>query len=197
MGLPETIRAFVAIPLPAEILAGITDIRRQLKSVCCGDSVRWVAPDYIHLTLRFLGLMPIASLPELESALRRACSTAGPFQLLPDGIGAFPTLNRPRVLWLGLSGDLEDLGTLQHLVLRETVGWGTHKDRKFHPHLTLARIKDARAAGVREVVEKVRSVVKPRFAPWRVEAVHLMQSELAPSGARHSELATIPLAQAG
>jgi RNA 2',3'-cyclic 3'-phosphodiesterase len=190
----ENVRAFVAVHLPDEVRGNLKRLQTDLKSAAHSDAVRWTRPEQIHLTLKFFGDVETGSLPQLEAALRKACAGVAPFELRAEGAGGFPNLDRPRVLWVGIEGQLEALGTLQDCVLRETQAWGEDEQREFRPHLTLARIKDWRDRGVRELAAKIKSLHAPQFGAWRVAEVYLMRSELAPEGARHSSLTTIRLA---
>jgi len=190
---PGTIRAFVAIQLPADVRSGLDKLQRELKSGSRTNAIRWVPPDHIHLTLRFFGSIASGTLKELETALMHACDSVRRFELRAGGLGAFPNLSRPRVLWIGLAGDLEILHRLQQAIARASDAWGEQEAREFQPHLTLARIREPRAPGVRETMTKTKSMEEMPLASWEVKEVHLMRSELLPDGARHSVVTTLPV----
>src|SRR5690348_13546190 len=106
-------RAFVAIPLPASLKGRVAAIQQRLDSRL-GDHtlVRWTGPEQLHLTLRFYGDVPEAEIDELRAALRQATAGVRRFELSLTGLGGFPSLRRPSVLWLGLEGELETLRKL-------------------------------------------------------------------------------------
>ena len=191
--LPQRIRTFIAVNLPADVLARIVEVQAELKPAARSGAVRWAAPEQIHLTLRFLGNIASASLLELEAALHRACAGVGPFELRAEGLGGFPDLQRPRVLWVGIAGELGALCVLQESVLRETGAWGEPQERAIRAHLTLGRVKDRMPRNLRELAVRMESVPAPEFGRWQVTELHLMRSELSPDGSRHTCLATMRL----
>jgi 2'-5' RNA ligase len=191
--LPQRIRTFIAVNLPADVLARVGQVQAELKPAARSGAVRWAAPEQIHLTLKFLGDIASASLPQLEAALHRACAGIGPFGLRVEGLGGFPDLQRPRVLWAGIAGGLGSLHLLQKIVLRETEVWGKPEERAFHAHLTLGRVKECGPRELRELVAKMESMPVPEFGCWQVTELHLMRSELSPAGSRYTCLAAIPL----
>ena len=193
MNLPGSIRAFVSVNLSEDVRLYLAEVQRELKGAGGGVGVRWAAPEQIHLTLKFLGNIASASLPDLEAALIRARAGAASFELRAEGVGAFPDLHRPRVLWVGLTGELEALRALQEKVLRETIAWGGPEERAFHPHLTIARIKDPRASDVADVIARMKSLAARQRGNWQISEFHLMRSELSSAGSRYTSLATIPL----
>jgi 2'-5' RNA ligase len=157
----------------------------------CGDTVRWTPPEQMHLTLRFFGDVASAEVGCIKTALHRACENRPAFQLRAVGIGGFPNLRQPRVIWAGVTGEVGALSSLQVEIQRETGGWGQTDSREFSPHLTIGRVRDGRV--IKALAEKLAGLVAKDFGNWRVGAVRLMQSELAPGGARHTELAAIDL----
>ena len=183
----------MALPVPGEIQAGLDALQRELKSALPSGLVRWTPPAQIHLTLRFLGNIASDSVPNLETAVRRACAGLAPIELRVEGIGAFPDAARPRVLWVGLGGDGEQLGRLHDRVARETEAWGEREEQDFHPHLTLGRVQPARPAEWRAVSQALARVESGNLGPWRAAHVELMQSRLSPAGATHACLVRVPL----
>ncbi len=194
-GRPATwIRAFVAVPLPDEVKTALGRVQREVQSSLPGDAVRWTPPEQIHLTLRFLGDVPADSAADVETALRRAGAGIAPFPLGASDVGVFPTEARPRVLWVGLRGELDALRRLHAQIARETATWGERAEREFHPHLTLGRVKSVRPAGVRAIEPALERVNAGDLGSWRVERVDLMRSQLSQTGATHTCLAGVPLA---
>ncbi len=109
-------------------------------------------------------------------------------------MGVFPTEARPRVLWVGLRGELDALRRLHAQIARETAAWGEREEREFHPHLTLGRVKSVRPAEVRAIAPALERVNAGDLGSWRVERVDLMRSQLSQTGATHTCLAGVPLA---
>lgn len=171
----------------------VGQLQGELKQAAETSGIRWTPPEQMHLTLRFYGNVTRSTLSELEAALRKGCREVAPFGLQAVGAGAFPNLKRPRVLWVGIGGEVGQLHSLQKAVLRETSNWGEPEERDFHPHLTLARVKDPHARGIRELAQKVEALSAVELGSWRVAELHLTQSELSNAGARYTELATVQL----
>lgn len=182
------IRTFVAIHLSDEARQVLGQINQELaRQVPRG--VRWVAPELMHLTLRFLGDTAVARLPAISQALDAVGAAHAPFQLRLDGLGCFPNRRRPRVIWAGLQGDLDDASALKEAIdaVLVDLGWDP-EDRPFSPHLTLGRVKDSRELGGL----RWDTAVQPATVP--VTAVHLIESQLTPQGSiytvRHTSTLT-------
>ena len=193
---PEHVRAFIAITLDPGQIAELKQVQQNLQTRLPGDAVRWVRPDQLHLTLKFLGHVPRATLAGLTAALNRASEGIASFRLALAGIGCFPDAKRPRVVWIGMNGDLDSLRRLQSQIERETQGLGDLREsRDFQPHLTIGRVK---AGGIpaRNVGECVERATAPQAAELEVRQIHLIQSELSPEGARYTTLATAALIDA-
>ena len=192
---PAAIRAFLSIALPAEVARAIDRVKRRLEEDGPGESVRWTPTEQIHLTLKFLGDVQVSALAEFEAALRTATAGCGPLNLQAEGLGCFPNPRQPRVLWVGLRGDLEALQELQARLDDATAPW-TEKpeNRPFHPHLTLGRVREGAFRQARRIGEVLAATAVPALGRWRAEQFHLMHSQLSPQGARHKVLASFPLA---
>jgi len=152
--------------------------------------VAWVARDNVHLTLKFLGNVETARLAEIERALAAAAAARSAFDLEVDGLGAFPTPMRPRVLWAGVAAGGAEAATLAAGVEDALAALGVPREtRPFAAHVTLGRVREPRAnprlAGALEA--------RAPFGRQRVSRVSLMRSELSPRGARYTELAGLRL----
>lgn len=171
------IRAFIAVQLPVEVKEALGNVSRTLDSQVTRGAVRWVRPEQMHLTLRFLGDTDVQSLPVVQAALDAVATGYKPFTLQLEGIGCFPNARRPRVIWVGLSDDAGHLQPLKVALDERLVplGWPP-EDKPFRAHLTLGRAKDERAA---QGVAWTGDV--PRL-PVPVDAIHLIESRLQPSG---------------
>jgi 2'-5' RNA ligase len=173
-------RVFVAINPSAEMRARLAEASRRLREG--GYPVRWVPPDNVHVTLKFLGEIADGRVEEVCSAADAAVGEAAAFELAVGGFGAFPTLRRPRVLWTGIgrSEKLEMLHARAEDGLAE-LGY-PREDRAFRPHLTIGRAqKHARPNefnGLDELVEKLEY-----DDVFQVRSVDVMRSRLMPSGA--------------
>ncbi len=185
----EQIRAFIAVELPPAVREAVEGVVRELRSGI-GDGVRWVRPEGVHLTLKFLGDIDADSVPAVSRALDRCAASAAPFDLFLEGVGVFPNARRPRVIWIGLGGALELLLALQHSIDRELEGLGFAGERRpFTPHLTLGRVRDGGSPQQgRGVSEAVAAMTVERRAELPVREIALIKSDLRPSGAVYTRL---------
>jgi len=191
----KSIRTFVAIELDEALRAVLADVQAQLKKGTMSHTARWVSPRSIHLTLEFLGDVSAGRIEEIEGAIRRACVSGEAFSVSLTGTGCFPDTRRPRVVWVGVGGDVETLVRLQHSVESELghIGFSAER-RRFHPHLTLARMRrNARPQECAEFGEFISTARVDESVSMVVREVSLMRSDLRPSGAVYTCLAAIPL----
>jgi 2'-5' RNA ligase len=194
--MTERIRTFVAIELPEAIQQGLARVQDQLKQG--RPPVRWVSPHQIHLTLHFLGEIPPEELPAVAEAARIAASGALPFELEAAGVGAFPNLGRPRVVWVGLQGDMEALHRLQSRLTQELAARGfPPEDRPFSPHLTLGRVRpQARPQEARGLGQALAAMKPVLLGRWRVTEIRVIRSDLRPEGPLYTPLYLVPLGHA-
>ena len=194
----EILRTFIAIELDEPLRIALRSVQDKLKRQAPPGSVKWVGPDGIHLTLKFLGDTPRSRVPEIETAMQAACAGLGPFEFSVEGRGCFPNFRRPRVVWVAMREKSGTLARLQAAVERTVapLGWPI-EERAFSPHLTLGRVAkgadNRTAAAVGQAVED--SVVEQIGQQW-VTAVSLIQSDLRPTGAVYSRLLNMRLAGA-
>jgi 2'-5' RNA ligase len=176
-------RLFVAIDLPDRVKDGILAITgRDIAGA------RWVPRDQLHLTLRFIGEVDGGTFSEIRKNLGNVAGY--PFSLQIRGVGHFPPGRNPRVLWVGIDG-CNGLATIQSQVEREVVAAGIEPERRrFSPHITIARLRDASTGGV-ENLEKSQSGFSTE--PFSVEEFHLYSSVLGREGAVHKKEATYSL----
>ena len=182
----ERIRSFIAIPVPSAGIQALDDAVKRLDSDL-GRSVRWVRPESIHLTLKFMGDIQPEMAERVLDALPPVAARFSPIGLSISGMGVFPNPRRPRVLWAGVHGDLETLSALQ-LAIDEAVGkLGLPKEqRAFSPHLTLGRVRRDVAEGQLRRIGQVVADGELSGAPsWTADTVNLMRTELDPTGSRH------------
>lgn len=190
---PETIRAFIAINVPDDLKATIDRLQRQLAAEPGGSGVRWIPRPQVHLTLRFLGDVPVDAVGDIHATLLRAADGRAPFELELGGLGCFPGARQPRILWLGLAGATERLGELHRAMAREAARWGKPEDRPFHPHLTLGRVRPENARSAARLAERLAAWGTPAPGRWPVTQVDLMRSRLLSAGAEYSVLASARL----
>ncbi len=202
--MAEQIRTFIAIELDDAQKHALADLQSQLKRERASSAIRWTAAENIHLTLKFLGDMDSEKMPALQKAVADACTSTPPFVLKLDGAGAFPNLNRPNVVWVGVQGDVETASKLAQKIDDACAALGfTREERPFSPHLTLGRVK--RDASTRErqwigemiAKAQARELGEPlhnsQGQVCRVERVSVMKSELRPGGSVYSRLTVVEL----
>ncbi len=189
----EAIRSFIAIELPGEVKSSLAGIQSRLKSGSRAPA-KWVDPAIMHLTLKFLGYVKGDDVGSIIKALEEACRGVSPFHLEMSGLGVFPNPRSVRVVWAGLTGDIEKLGLLQKRIDAALAPLGFKaEERPFTPHLTLARVReDARPEERQKLGELVDGTVAPDLS-FHVDAVHLMKSQLMRTGPVYTRLASVVL----
>lgn len=188
--MPSTIRAFIAIELPDAVRAVVRDVQQRLRTR--GIDAKWVRPENLHLTLRFLGDIAPEQAAGLGALLGRATCSRPRFSLAAQGLGVFPGMRRPRVLWCGLGGDLEALSGLHAELAGGLAAAGfPDDDRPFRGHLTLARFKGPLDTG--RLLAAIEAVGTYPPVPFAVERVCLLQSQLTNAGPIYTRLAAAGL----
>jgi 2'-5' RNA ligase len=185
-----TVRTFIAIELDEELTDNLRYLQDRLREQVAPRSVRWVRPEAIHLTLKFLGDTPVDKLDSIKTALTRAAKEVGPFTFAVRGVGCFPNTRRPRVVWVGLEEPTGALVRLRDAVetLVAPLGFPTEQ-RPFSPHLTLGRVqRRASKSEVREIGEVVARSAIGTIDEMTVTAVSYIKSDLQPGGAVYTPL---------
>lgn len=183
------LRTFVAVDVPEEVRREIREFQAPLKRV--GADVKWVRPESIHITLKFLGNVHENRVGEITEALSGCVEGVAPFRVSVAGSGMFPGAQRPRVLWVGVKEGAEALSELASRIDESLSGLGFEKEkRKYSAHLTIGRVRSPR--GLQPVVEAMQSAA---FEAGVVEAgeIVLMKSDLKPTGAVYTALERIKL----
>ena len=188
------LRVFIAIHFPESIQDSIEKQTARLRQSLGNDIVRWVAPQNMHLTLKFIGNIAAAHLDFIKQMLTQTADSHPGFELQIGGIGSFPNSKRPRVLWVGIHAPVE-LASLQRNIEAGSVRLGYEKEeRPFSPHLTLGRVRQTASPSD---LQKVRTALEGtqigRIGTVPVDAVHLYQSELRPEGSVYTKLFSAPL----
>lgn len=191
----EILRTFIAIELEEPLRLAIARVQGEFKRQTPPGSVKWVAPEGIHLTLKFLGDTPAGRLDEIEAALTAACAGFAPFEFTVEGRGCFPNFRRPRVVWVAVRDKAGTLALLRAAVERYVapLGWPT-EERGFSPHLTLGRVsKGAKPVEEAAVGQMVENSVVEQIGAQQVTAVSLIRSDLRPTGAVYTTLTSVRL----
>ena len=182
----KNIRAFLAIEPPAAILDAAGILQETLKKEITGK-VSWTKPQGNHLTLKFFGNINENDKKNICAAAGKQIALASPLSLKIEKTGCFPDSKSPRVMWLGVSGDTDKLAVLQAQLEKafEEIGFA-RENRRFHPHLTLGRIKDSRQA--KGAVDALRRCEDYRAGEFICKEMFLFQSRLTPQGAIYTKL---------
>jgi len=188
------LRSFLAVELSREIEEGIRRIQEKLKRRV--EGVRWVRPEGIHLTLKFLGEIDPDRIEEIVDKAQQAVKGIGPFEIRIKGGGGFPNTKNPRVIWLGVEDQEGLLRELQARVEKglEELGF-KREERNYTPHLTLGRLRTGRGKG--GVAQAIKDIGDSDLGAMKIREIVLFQSQLKPSGAEYTKLRTIPLEDRG
>ena len=194
-GRPEAYRLFIALPVPEHVKNAIERAQNELREVLSRDRVRWGGRAQFHLTLKFLGNVESRDVEALIQALRLACEGFGNLPLRAGGIGVFPELRRPRVIWAGVHDARERLPQLQRTVESAVAGFTAEEpERAFKGHVTLGRCKTIRRPEVERLATLVTALKKKPLGEWTAESVELVRSEPGAGGSHYTTLAAVPLA---
>jgi 2'-5' RNA ligase len=191
----EILRTFIAVELDEALRRSLVSLQNRLKRQTPAGSVKWVAPEGMHLTLKFLGDTPSERVPEIVSSLHEACSAVSSFHLMLEGRGCFPNFRQPRVIWVAVRDENGALSRLQGAVEAHVapLGWPA-ETRGFTPHLTLGRVSRSADRGeVAAVGQAVENAVIEELGRQRVDRVMLIRSDLRPTGAVYTALAEAAL----
>lgn len=187
-------RLFIAIALPQAVRDEIVRVQQELQLLVARAAVRWTRPDQFHLTLRFLGNVPVERIEDLKQAVDAVCRNAPPLSLRAEGVGFFPGPHSPRVVWVGINDGEGRLMDLQRQIeaavqpLSPELG-----EKNFAGHVTLGRLKNPMPADTRNLIARAQSLEKRAFGGWTASEVEIIRSELSPGGACHTLLATCQL----
>ena len=194
--MSESVRAFLSISLGGEVRSTLGVILHRVEAAGA-PGVRLVRPESIHLTLKFLGDTSGPRIDAVKAAVGQAVRDERRFGLTLGRPGVFPSRRSPRVLWIGLDGDLDRLADLQQRV-EEAVGTAgfAREARRFTPHLTIGRVRERTDRDrTLPAVEALLAADIPTDVRIDVRSVHLMRSILLPTGAAYDVLAELPLAE--
>ena len=188
--MEATLRAFVAIKLTDEIIGQAKALQDALKDR--GLKLKWVKPQNLHLTLKFLGDIPEANVAAIGAALHAAAGDEAPLKLTVQGMGVFPGIKRQRVLWIGLGGEVDRLKEVQARIEDQLEPLGHRKEKRgFKAHLTLARIKGSIAP--HRLLRAIEAVADYEPQPFEARRLILYKSDLRPKGAIYTPLEEVTL----
>lgn len=192
-------RVFVACPLPGTLRGAIDRLTGQLEA--SGLPFRWVAANSAHLTLHFVGEVPPETVEILRLGLPRGVAGLPSVKLQIDGAGAFPNVERPNVVWLGLKGDVAGLQKLRTRVVKTLASLSFEiEPEPFKPHITLGRSRQPLSNAQRDTLQRLlkterlrAEVPKALLAPFEIKEIQLVRSVLGPEGATHTAIEAYPL----
>lgn len=187
------LRAFIAIEIPSEIKAGIDQKTSKLRQDT-GRFIRWVTPDNIHLTLKFLQALPESRLKEICQALKTECEKKTAFDIEVTGLGCFPNVRQPRITWMGLASPIT-LTQLQGDLEKMTrqMGFPT-EERPFSAHLTIGRVREQITMDELHRLQTALAELKiVHIGKFTASSVTLFKSELRPAGPLYTPLYHAPM----
>lgn len=179
------LRTFVAVEIGEEIRKGLSEIITRLKAT--GTDVKWVAPENIHITLKFLGYIEDTQVAAVSKIIRKAVAFINSFVVDIRHLGAFPNVKRPRVIFAVAHEDGNNLATIYSRLDEGLTELGIEREgREFTPHLTIGRVKSPK--NLKALTEVMDSFKESSFGQQMVEGIVLMQSDLKPTGPVYRKL---------
>ena len=178
------IRCFVAIEIPQSVQAALKSVQTRLQSEIHRAS--WTKPGNFHLTLKFLGDVHPETIDKVGRVIQDVATEQAPFTIALGGVGAFPNFARPRVLWVGLNQGASTVSHLAESVNLDLKQLGFPTDNRFHPHLTLARMRTP--MNLKPLKNMLCQYDTLDGAVVKVNEITLMQSQLHPNGAIYTPL---------
>lgn len=186
----EKIRTFIAIKLAPEIIANLSKLQGELRKIPA--QVKWVKPENIHLTLKFLGHVTSEELEKIKIITSETRKPFAPFEISISGLGAFPSIKYPRVIWVGIDKGTEELEKIVSNLEERLARMGfTKEKRPFSPHLTLGRMKSSK--GRERLTEVFTKLTASNLGNMRVTKISIIKSELRPQGPIYTSLEEISL----
>jgi len=184
------IRSFIALDLPEDLKKGLQNLQDKARKHT--DCVRWVRPDNIHMTLKFLGAIEESQVEPIAQILENMTSGITPFKLQVKGFGAFPNARNPKVIWVGMEDNQQRLVLFQEKLegTLAAIGFAPEK-RAYSPHLTLGRVKESR--GKRDIEQLIEKYKNEDLGYFTADTIVFYRSDLHPSGPVYSFLKTIQL----
>ena len=187
------LRAFIAIEIPHQIQKSLETVISLLRREI-GIAVRWVPPQNIHLTLKFLGDISHESVDSLTQILGMEAETVPSFDIQTGGLGSYPDAKHARVVWVGVQAPAE-LEAIYHKIDSACTRLGFESEkRNFSPHLTIGRVRQGTSPADKQKIHRTLETIKiDSLGTARVDSVHLFKSELKRGGAVYTKLSSAPL----
>ncbi len=183
-------RIFIAVHLDDVLRREIARLEERLREA--GAPLRWISPANLHFTVRFLGEITPAQLAQVRLAAREVALSAVPFRLALQGVGAFPSLARPQVIWIGVREGGDQLAAVSaRLDEALAIHRFPREQRPYVAHLTITRLKHQRRWG--EIVRALSGFKDAPVGAQEVDSIAIMESHLQPEGARYTVLEEVPL----
>ncbi len=188
------LRSFIAVKIPEEIQSAVARSIAPLQKKLPKPLVRWVAPENVHLTLKFLGDVSSINLEQLAEYLKAEVCNLESFSMPVGDLGAFPTPRRARVLWVGLEAP-PGLKALMRGVEAVAASLGyAEEGHPFSPHLTIGRVgQNVAAADLKQIWAAIEETKIGDLGMVRVDSVHIFQSDLLPGGSVYTLLYSLPM----
>ncbi len=187
-----TRRIFIAVQLDPVLRQAIAALERRMEEA--GARLRWIRPENLHFTLRFLGHISEAELVRAQTAARSTAGGVAPFGIELRGVGAFPSPRRPQVVWVGVGRGVDALSALARR-LEDNLGRERfpREAREFHAHLTLARLRDGLGHSGTAVGRALALFEDVEIGGQDVTSLLVMESLLRPQGPQYIQVEEVPL----
>lgn len=188
------LRSFVAVEIPSDMQIALARSTAALQEALPKPLVRWVAPQNVHLTLKFLGDVSPANLELLADAMTAETITHEAFSMTVGGLGAFPSPRRARIIWVGLNAPAVLTALLRGIeAVAARLGYAA-EDRPFSPHLTIGRVgQNVSGSDLQRIRNALEATMVDTLGTVRVAAVNVFKSDLKPGGAVYTPLYTMPM----
>lgn len=188
--MPEKLRVFIAIELPEKLQMELSDFVQTIKDP--QDKITWVPPNNIHITLKFLGDVPIGDIGPIKEAISNVAENYSPFEATIKGTGVFPDQRNPRVIWIGMDTGKEKIKNIYIDLEDKLVSIRIpREERSFTPHITLGRIKYIK--DMRKFSEVLSNHKEDVFGNFMVDSISLIKSTLTPNGSVYEVLYRTPI----
>jgi 2'-5' RNA ligase len=185
--MQRTVRTFVAVEISSEVRSHARQLIAELSETPA--KVRWVEPENLHLTLKFLGDVELVDMPAVCDAVSAAVADLPPFDLMARGAGAFPTLDRPRTVWIGFDEGTDDIVALHGAIEMRLAPLGFRREqRRFRPHLTIGRVRDCPPEAFADLAQRLSAAAEFVGGSTDVNEVVVFSSELRREGPTYEPL---------
>jgi RNA 2',3'-cyclic 3'-phosphodiesterase len=184
------VRIFIAVEISPGAKAKLTSLEEALKKT--NADVKWVKPDNIHITLKFLGDVPGEDIEKINKAVQVAVAGLKSFKISFCQVGGFPSLKNPRVIWVGVEEGREELSKISQVIDREITRLGfSPEERVFIPHLTIGRVRTHK--NIKELAQTIEKYKSDDFGQGLMNKVLVMESKLSPAGPTYSVVKEVRL----